>query len=399
VSTIADSLLPVRLSIVGRFWDCQIYSGNLYLFGRDGSLQVVDWRRFVDDLPIPGELRMASEAALLGSSAYYSPDVLRVIQDPEIEPVVRQKFRKLEELSRDWTFNLTKFSRTGDNPFPFPHADSDFHYGSLYVGSRAGVFQLSNATFQKRATTPSQISDVPTLDLATKHGTVAVAAGSDGLFELRKRERVFSTERIAENVCSTCEWSYASIIGSHLGRSLFVATYAFVREKSVDIRSRKRVRAFSGIVDESALFTSRSASGDNYIEWGAKDRLYRYADGGFEVVKNSSNGAFSFSPLAPQRITTKFDLNSFVAVRVAPFGSVIEFDEHISVLLNSGEIFEIPGEPVSWRIYPRSMSYLNQLHVIYEDRMDIIAFTSDYLVRPSERYFGTEPVSVDERFG
>jgi hypothetical protein len=74
----------------------------------------------------------------------------------------------------------------------------------------------------------------------------------------------------------------------------------------------------------------------------------------------------------------------------------LEFDDGLKVLLNSGDVLELPGEPVNWRIFPRSLNYLNHLHVIYEDRLEILAITSDYFVSPASRIFGTEPVSRDD---
>jgi hypothetical protein len=149
--------------------------------------------------------------------------------------------------------------------------------------------------------------------------------------------------------------------------------------------------------ENSKLFSeSKGDRPGGEIQWGAKDRIYRYTNGTIDVVRNVSNGETAFVPAGHHNVSTAFDLHAFVDVRVAPFGSVLEFDDHISVLLNSGEVLNLPGEPVNWRVYPRSLNYLNHLHVVYNDRVEVVAFTGDYFVRPENRKFGTEPVSHDE---
>lgn len=398
MQAVVPGLPPARFSIVGRFWDCQLYSGDLYLFDVEGALHKVEWEPLVRSLRIPAELEMVSGAAFWGSSDFYSPAVRRVIQDPEIQPIIADKFRRLASLTRDWSVNINALSRSTDNPFPFPHSDSDVHYGSLYVGSRSGVYEASANSIYSRGKRAQRLFDVPSLDIATKHATIAVAGGSDGLFEIRRQDRHYLPSLVAPNLCNTCEWSYASIVGSDHAQSLFVAAFSRVREASDNRRSRKKVRQFDRVIASEELFTGNIGS-RSHIEWGAKDRLYRYVDGHFDVLCNNSNGAVSFARLEGQQIEFRFDLDTFVAVRVAPFGSVLEFDDGILVLLNSGELLEFPGEPVNWRVYPRSMNYLNHLHLIYEDRMEVVAFTSDYLTPPDRRRFGTEPISIDDHFG
>ncbi len=47
---------------------------------------------------------------------------------------------------------------------------------------------------------------------------------------------------------------------------------------------------------------------------------------------------------------------------------------------DEGENDFLAGEPTNWRVFPRSEDYVNQLHVVYEDHLDIFAFTHDYFV-------------------
>ncbi|WP_437287501.1 hypothetical protein [Sorangium sp. So ce406] len=403
MSPVSETLPPVRVVLHGKYWDSQIYSGTLVLFGLDGTITRLNWNQFVTSLPLEEELQLVAEAALLGSDRFYSTDMRRLIQDREVKPIVLDKFRRLQRASATWIFDGTHIGHRSDNPLPFPHNDSDYYYGSLYVGARSGVYQLIGNSERSRQRARQRLADAPALDIATKYSTVAFAAGSDGLLELDlSEERRGGLRSIAARSCNTCEWSYASIVCSDQSHSLFVAAFGKVREERGHgpNRSRRYVRRFERLVTDEELFgTSDADDSPAAIQWGAKDKIYRYRSGEVEAVRNSSNGHASFERLERRRVREDFDLDDFVAVRVAPFGSVLEFDDRVIVLLNSGEVLKFQGEPVNWRVFPRSLNYLNHLHLIYDDRIEIVAFTNDYFVSPEERLFGTEPVSADDRFG
>jgi len=46
------------------------------------------------------------------------------------------------------------------------------------------------------------------------------------------------------------------------------------------------------------------------------------------------------------------------------------------------------GESVHWRVFPRSENYSNQLHIIYEDHIQIVSFVHDYFVDQSQKLLG-----------
>ena len=64
----------------------------------------------------------------------------------------------------------------------------------------------------------------------------------------------------------------------------------------------------------------------------------------------------------------------------AVFGTVIECDRALVIVPSEGQPITLSGEPVNWRTFPRSKYYENQLHVIYEDRIEIFSFNHDYFV-------------------
>jgi len=63
-------------------------------------------------------------------------------------------------------------------------------------------------------------------------------------------------------------------------------------------------------------------------------------------------------------------------------------DESLLVVDSLGQSHIIEGEPVNWRVFPKSINYINHLHIIYEDYMDIYIFTHDYFVNQKEKKLG-----------
>jgi hypothetical protein len=67
---------------------------------------------------------------------------------------------------------------------------------------------------------------------------------------------------------------------------------------------------------------------------------------------------------------------------------VIEYPTRLVVLRSDGEIETFEGEPVHWRVFPRSEHYSNQLHIIYEDSVVIVSFVHDYFLDQKAKLLG-----------
>ena len=82
------------------------------------------------------------------------------------------------------------------------------------------------------------------------------------------------------------------------------------------------------------------------------------------------------------------ELEDVISTGVAPFGTIIELAEKIIVLRSDGITDVFKGELVHWRIFPRSEHYSNQLHLIYENHIEIVSFVHDYFVDQDIKIFG-----------
>jgi hypothetical protein len=387
-------LKPIRLTIPGEYWDSQVYSGALYLFGQSGELVTLSWDRLVEELPVPTELRVAANAALLGNHTLYEPGARQLVEDPEIGPILIKKFLRLASELTDWQPRDLSRARTEDNLLPFPHNDSEIHYNQLYVGATDGLYGLESGETRRSGKDVVRYSDVPALDIAAKFRTIAQACGSEGLLEVRvpadkKARTLRGVFKLSQTPCVRCEWAYSSVIASGYDATVYLASFRRVRSDQV-VRAKRNERQFDRVIPSSEMFANVSASG---FTWGARDKIYRYAEGRIEVVRYSPNTRKTAEPKFEEigniEVASMTD-TPIVSARVAPFGCVIEHDEGLLVIPTIGDPMFLPGEPTNWRVFPRSVDYLNQLHVVYEDRLEVYAFTHDYFIDQRSKLAGIE---------
>ncbi len=391
---------PIKLSIPGEFWDSQLYAGELQLFGQQGELTSISWDQLVHELPLPEELRVAANAALLGNHSLYEPGARELIADPEIRPLLIDKFQRLSNLLANWQAAGISLGSTQDNRLPFPHNDSEIHYNRLYVGASQGLYGLATGAAKKSGREVVRYSDAPALDIAAKFSTIAQASGSDGLFEVslageHPLDAKSSVNHLSQIPCSSCEWAFSSVVATGQESTAYVASFERVKPDRDDSSSRRRVRKFDRVIAGSEMFSTPGTS--NAFTWGARDKMFRYIDNRVEIVRYSPAGTKSaealFSSIGDIELTSQQSSSSVVSARVAPFGSVIEQDNGLLVVPSEGDSIWLPGEPVNWRVFPRSIDYLNHLHVVYEDRLEVWAFTHDYFADQQKKLFGTTVAS------
>ncbi|HAO21275.1 MAG TPA: hypothetical protein DCQ37_12880 [Desulfobacteraceae bacterium] len=152
------------------------------------------------------------------------------------------------------------------------------------------------------------------------------------------------------------------------------------------MRDHSYERRFRSLISEDTIF-----HGSGY-SWGVHDKLYQVRDGCVYIVR--------YQPWKRQRFIEEVRFDSWkgqvVSGKVASFGVIIECENAIVVLpSDDGTPITFKGEPVNWRIFPRSKYYENQLHIIYEDRIEIISFNHDYFVNQKSKRAGIEVFQIN----
>ncbi|HET9283923.1 MAG TPA: hypothetical protein VFR24_18395 [Candidatus Angelobacter sp.] len=364
-----------------------MYAGRFYAFTIEGDILTFNWDRLIDHLPFDQELRVPLEYAFQKSNLLYLESSLR---DPDVKRIMFSKFSHLAEMSiqlNDQQLIKASVSKQR-SPFEFPHSDSTIYREAIYIVSQSGVFR---ATCNKKtrygiSTKVEKYWDASVFQLAASYDRLALAAGDEGLFELavggahilRNDPKLIAAKR-----CTSCSWAFHSIYGSSHESTGFLADYD---------RDRKG-RSFIPNIDEKGRWLRKIIPSDDIFHehgfsWAAQDRICLANNG--EVKVNS------YAPFqTDKRIESLGTIEVLqsrhgrvIAGAVALFGTIIEYENVLVVCLSDGTIWKTDEEIVSWRVFPRSRNYENQLHIIYDDRLEVLSFNNDYFVDQKRKIAG-----------
>ena len=392
----------VKLSIEGCFWDSQIYSGELLLLDADSTIHKIDWRQGIDGIAnLHSNVQTAFRVSFSDSDLFYNPKVRKILMDPQLASPIKSQLSKLADLEitanrRTWG----KFWRAENSPFDFLPTDTDIYYNQLFAAGNVGLFSVPrwSSTGKTSSNKVSKHHDGKTFQVRASdhHTAVAAATGDDGLFEfgfVRDDPEVLEKgKRLAQRPCKACDWAFQSVMG-WADEGAFMASFRQKRDKRQTV-----VRTFDRVIDSEEIFGKVA---NNSYCWGSREKMYRISGGEIQIVdynppreeKRVADGkprVFVKERLFSERSdrSTNFQATDVVSTGTAPFGTVIEFDDRLVVLRSDGETETYPGEPVHWRIFPRSEHYSNQLHILYSDHIEIISFVHDYFVDQKSKLYG-----------
>ncbi len=160
---------------------------------------------------------------------------------------------------------------------------------------------------------------------------------------------------------------------------------------SVSNSSRKLKKLFP----TNEIFTEEARTKPPIFTWGARDKICLVTEDSIELVRcfpREKKEAKKFESLGS---TVVEDLTGdIVSADSSFFGIVLEEEDSLLVINSLLQHKRFPGEPVNWRVFPDSVNYVNQLHIIYEDSIQIYFFTHDYFLNQKDKIigmsFGTE---------
>ena len=383
---------PLKLIIPGRYWDSQIYRGRLHLFGMAGEILTLDWDRLIDNLQVDDRLRLAVRSAFQRSDLLYGETATEILHDVEIRKIMSRRFHVLAQTPLELNRPETDRTMAGkqDNPFPFPHADSEIYNRRLYVSSRTGVFAANcgGRTKHPVSTRIEPLSEMPVSAVRASYRSLALAAGEEGLWQYNLDDFTDGAraERIANHHCSECQWAFHSIYGSSSTGAGVLASYLKRRELVEWTEREEWRRTLDRVIPDSEIFADFE-SADGEYSWAAQDKICQVTNGSIRVAKyepwNERNPLRRLGVLPLARHG-----EAVVSAKVALFGTVVELDSRLIVICSDGTTLDICGEPVSWRVFPRSLHYENHLHVIHDDRLEVLSFNHDYRVDQQAKVSG-----------
>ncbi|MHA7066865.1 hypothetical protein, partial [Azospirillum argentinense] len=357
-------------------------------------MQVVNWDALIDSMTSGFSERdaFALSSAFRESNILYKKNVDKSDISACLENYQKIGFEFSEKILREFTVKRL------ENAFPFPHASSAFYYDNIYIASSAGIH---SARYDHRdgdmPTKASKLSGIPAIEAWPSYGSLAVAAGEDGLFEFRLSAMGLSGEerQVSNQPCDQCEWMYQNIFAFSLDGHSVMAQYKpepfdnanmFQNEEAsqkIPDYNRNIGNILSGddVFSPHAKINKRKAN----LVWGSQDKIYRLEGRQVSVFRSTKDYR---TIKIGQFVTPSNNIEDLVSIRTSLFGVVFEFDRALIVVTSDGKTIKIDGEPVSWKVFPRSRHYENHLHAIWDDRIDVYSFNDDYSVDQFRKLVG-----------
>jgi hypothetical protein len=234
--------------------------------------------------------------------------------------------------------------------------------------------------------------------VANDYPQMALSAGSDGLLEysLSNSVKSLSLKTVEHNLYKVSDkfslysnYIYESIFSSSRQGGSYISLFKFERHKDEYYGKERLYRNYDREMEERE-FDGCEKLDDGALCWGIQDKIYIASSKRVKVLKYNKWNVDG--NVRMHTIDTKNNKHESMMVKggAAIFGNIIEYEDGLLVMRSDGKNTWIPGEITRWRVYPRSLNYLNHLHVILEDRIEFYSFNHDYFIDQSQKVMGTE---------
>lgn len=396
---------PVKITIKGDYYDCQIYRGRLYLWTFDGDLKVYNWNDIVQSFIKKETDKIAMTFCFLDGNYLYKSSLIELFKDIDFKKLLLAKFTQIEKPVFQLTEKqLEKFLfGQQETPTGILPTDTEIYSNKLYFIHEKGLFSGSahrnKSDKYPVSSRPSKLWDCNLLSIkANKYPQLALSGGDEGLFELnmatslpsnleRVEKKIF---QISKNHSSFSNYSFLNIYNTSLIENSFLAMFKWNITKDKN-QNDKPLRDYDTSISDKDIFDIKSNR--HFISWGIEDKIYKATDGGFEIIKfnnyaNEEKGEQKFTRL--NSVNLQAWKGKIINGGTAYFGNIVECENALVVVQSNGEYLTIPGPITRWRVYPRSMNYENHLHVILDDRIEIYSFNHDYFLDQEEKNIGIQ---------
>lgn len=383
---------PIKITIKGSYLDCQIYRGWLYLWSFDGRLSIYDWNAIVDSLCKDEADAVAFKFSFKDGNYLYKQSLMEIFSDKDFLNLLISKFAKIEPYKLIISeIELRRFligeMDTPSNQLPI---DTEIYNNVLYYCIDNGLYKANAHKTEGNpvSSRPSKLFDARLLSIkANKYPQIALSAGDEGLFELSmaREDLILNLRQVDKQIhqvsdrhSSFANYSNLSIYSSSLSGSSYMALYKWQEDNIGGLH-----REYSDIIDSADIFEETTED----LSWGVDGKLFRAKSEGFDVVTfNNFDEYRRFTRKDDYK--RKLDKGAIIGGASAYFGNIVEFENGLTVILTDNKVLNI-NEPVTrWRIYPRSINYENQLHVLLDKEMRIYSFNHDYFLSQVDKVLG-----------
>ena len=394
---------PIKITIKGDFYDCQIYRGRLYLWTFNGDLKVYNWNDIVHSFIKKDTDKIAMTFCFLDGNYLYKSSLIELFKDEEFKNLLLNKFNRITEPIFQLTENQLEKFLFGEQETPtgILPTDTEIYSNKLYFIHEQGLFSSSAHRAKSErfpvSSRPSKLWDCNLLSIkANKYPQLALSGGNEGLFELNmasslpsnlkqieQRKPIF---QISENHSSFSNYSNLDIYNTSFVDKSFLAMFKWNLSKE-----KQPLRDYDKNINDQEIFNFKNTQ--HFISWGIEDKIYRATEGGFEIIKynkyaKEKKGEKRFIRL--ESINLQAWKGKIINGGTSYFGNIVECENALVIVQSDGNCLTIPGPITRWRVFPRSLNYENHLHVILDDRIEIYSINHDYFLNQKDKKIGIQ---------
>ena len=369
----------INVAIEGDYVDSFIYSGTLFLVNADSIVTTYAWEELVD-------------ASL---AKRFKP-----LQALGISWFLKDGRRNFSEVDWDCALIITSqelsaFARGHLTLRGWP-TDINIFSNNFYVASEFGVDRYKFDYQTKSIVVDEKLSiwDEYAYHVSPNSGQrLAIAAGNSGVITAYPRGQYINAGDLLQTIeepSIDCEWvdenlvsntftnSYLSVFSSLPSKENYSDAASFFSSYNAAKRSANPAIPFSEFIDTTVKYA-----------WVAGTRLFsllsdehlRLRIDELEIESSEGSPAFETGEL---EISSESGTEKIYKARSGSFGAVIEMKNSL-LLIDQESTRTLSSSAVSWRVFPRARNFLNQLHVVENNLLNIFAFEVSFPT--SNNYF------------
>ena len=176
---------PVKITIKGDYYDCQIYRGRLYLWTFNGDLKVYNWNDIVQSFIKKDTDKIAMTFCFLDGNYLYKSSLIELFKDVDFKKLLLDKFTNIEKPVFQLTEKQLERFLFGQQATPtgILPTDTEIYSNKLYFIHEQGLFSGSahRAKSDKFpvSSRPSKLWDCNLLTIkANKYPQLALSGGN-----------------------------------------------------------------------------------------------------------------------------------------------------------------------------------------------------------------------------
>ncbi|HFG6905906.1 hypothetical protein [Acinetobacter baumannii] len=372
-----------KINIEGNFLDSFIYSGVLFTVDVDGILCTYSWNDLIKEYIKKDIQKKCFENKLIDARVdqglKFQKDLVIELDRDFLETYQKGICVELDTWSTDLDIRdsiLYISSERGLEALPFRESWENgkiMHFNDLYkVWGESKVFGVSTGSWGR------------TLVAAGCHGALEIINNveQNNIIDLKQQEG----KVLNEEICLDCEWELNSTIAilEKIDEQVLLEYEKLMSDQSFKSYAgdtleakEKKLRERDSIPEEEISYLRE------YIKNGIPNNLknttvYSWFDGkklvGLDQDNNSLFYDFDKNEWIIRNHNKILDESSYRKIRQTNAGLIIETEDD-SLYRKGANSNKLLSKDVStWRVFPRSRNYLDRIHIVNEDYLQISIF-------------------------